>query len=174
MLLIKKLTNEQFYFLSIVTAPLLALSTLLLILFHSTQMNLSFALIMVLGLPLCWCVGPFLSPSVVEAADGRAAAIDALKARYPGVRANVGADGESAVYGRSMTVAAVPLKAAEAFLAEHAAVLGVTNGDLRPVQQVVLARRGTMVVAYQQWMDGSPVEDGIARALVRQDRKSVV
>ncbi len=126
------------------------------------------------GSLLCWCVGPFLLESAVEAADARSTALEALKTRYPGVRATVGADGESAVYGRPITVAAAPLKAAEAFLAEHSAIFGVTNVDLRPVQHVVLARRGATAFAYQQWMDGLPVEEGIARVLVRHGARNQV
>ena len=97
-----------------------------------------------------------------------------LQERYIGVRTHVDADGGIALYGRHMTSADDSLQASRGWLAEHASALGAIDPDLRLQRETVLGSGGATVYAYEQFIDGLPVEYGTARLLVFNGRRHSV
>jgi len=98
----------------------------------------------------------------------------ALLDRFPGVRIQLDGDWPGAVFGRPMTRGWRPEEAANRWIADHTAVWGVGDVDLRQVRATMLGSRRSTVFSYQQFMAGLPVEYGIARIYVRHGRPNDV
>jgi Zn-dependent metalloprotease len=95
-----------------------------------------------------------------------AAAVDLLDA-YPGSGVVLNHGRVTGVYGVPMTSGRSADEAAAAFLARHGRVFGVEGLDLR-IDRIDSVSFGKFTVfAYRQYMDGVPVDGGIARVLVR-------
>lgn len=94
-------------------------------------------------------------------------AVSTLSDRYPGVQIRTGEDGSVAIFGPAMSPAATAQKAAALFFEQHAGVFGVPDLDLRLAWKADLGSGKGMVLAYQQYLGGLPVEYGIARVLIR-------
>jgi hypothetical protein len=93
-----------------------------------------------------------------------------LQTLYPGVQFYGWSGRTTAVYGVPMTSAGTALDAARMWLAQHEGALGVgTNLDLRVRDAVEVQDGKFTVVALDQWIDGVPVDFGMARVLVRND-----
>jgi Thermolysin metallopeptidase, catalytic domain len=97
--------------------------------------------------------------------------LDVQKA-YPGAQALVAGGNVVSIYGVAMTGGATPAEAAANFLAEHGDEFGEPGLDLRPVRVDVISN-GSTVIAYQQHIDGLPVEFGIGRVLVNGESNRV-
>ena len=115
-----------------------------------------------------------LMPNFVQAEGSASAAAGGLQDRFPGLSTLMDEDGAVAFFGKPMTVAPTPTEAAQAWLTDHGAALGVPDPDLRIERNNVVGVSGRTVVAYRQFLNGLPVEYGIARLLVREDRLSRV
>lgn len=92
--------------------------------------------------------------------------ITELRNRFPGVQVRVADDGATAVFGRPMSNAATPEKAAAVFLEQFAEALGAPAAQLRLDWQADLGSGKGTVFAYRQFINGVPVEHGVARVLV--------
>lgn len=90
----------------------------------------------------------------------------ALQARYAGVRVYQSDEGGLAVFGSPMKAGATAAAAADAWIVESAPALSVAPDDLRLIGARRLGGSDRIVFAYQQTIDGIPVEHGIARVLV--------
>ncbi|MCH7884823.1 MAG: hypothetical protein IIC01_06175 [Planctomycetes bacterium] len=113
-------------------------------------------------------------PNSVQAEGSASAAVGGLQDRFPGLSTLMDEDGAVAFFGKPMTAAATPAEAARAWLSDHGAALGVPDPDLRIERENAVGVSGRTVIAYRQFLDGLPVEYGIARLLVREDRLSRV
>jgi Zn-dependent metalloprotease len=95
-----------------------------------------------------------------------AAAVDLLES-YPGSGVVLNHGRVTGVYGVPMTSGRTADEAAAAFLARHGRVFGAEGLDLR-IERIDSVSFGKFTVfAYRQYMDGLPVDGGIARVLVR-------
>ena len=93
-----------------------------------------------------------------------------LMADHPGVRIEANGTNVHAVYGVPMTAGATAEEAAEAWLARHTAVLGAGAPDLEIDRAHEVGLEGKFTIfAYDQMMEGLPVESGLVRVLVRND-----
>lgn len=98
-----------------------------------------------------------------------------LRSRFPGVQVRMADDGATTIFGRRMTTAATPDKAAALFLDEFRDAFGVPDPELRLEWQADLGSGKGTVFAYRQFIDGLPVEHGIARVFVSvQSRNAVI
>lgn len=101
-------------------------------------------------------------------------AVRELKREFPGVRHHVDGQGIASVYGQPMTKGATPEQAVRRFLDRYSDVLGV------PGLSVQLQRRNETddgrftIFAFGQDIGGVPVENGIARILVRNGVEDAV
>ncbi len=103
----------------------------------------------------------------VELPDGASpAARGKLPDQYAGVQWHADNPGISAFYGKPMTTGATPVEAADRCLATFGAALGVRSLDLRLARGNQVHFGKFTVFAYQQFIEGLPVEHGIARVLV--------
>ncbi len=93
-------------------------------------------------------------------------AIEHLRSRFPGVEVRVSDDVATTIFGRPMTIAATPEKAAALFLEQHGDALGVSDPQLRFEWRADLGSGKGTVFAYQQYIGGVPVEHAVARILV--------
>jgi hypothetical protein len=87
--------------------------------------------------------------------------------KYPGVRTETIGDRVSMVYGRPMNKAATALAAADAFVAEDAAVFGAGRPTVSLSRVNELMSSNSTVVVYDQTLDGLPVERGVVRVVVK-------
>lgn len=99
--------------------------------------------------------------------DRLPAATQGLLDEYPGLRAEHVGSSVQAIYGVPMTAADTPERAAQWWMEDHSAALGVGDVDLRLVRSnaVGTTQRFTVFV-YQQFIDDLPVEMSAARLLV--------
>jgi Zn-dependent metalloprotease len=90
----------------------------------------------------------------------------ALMTIYPGAQVAFDQGRVRAIYGMPMTPGVTPAAAAALFLQQHGDAFGAGALDLRQVWTADLGNGRQTVFAYRQYMDGMPVEHGIARVLV--------
>ncbi|MCP4592848.1 MAG: M4 family metallopeptidase [bacterium] len=93
-------------------------------------------------------------------------AAHALRAQFEGLHQHVGQDGAAAFFGKRMTEGRTPARAALGWLTEFGPALGVSNPDLQAMRSNRVHGKRFTVFVYQQYMDGLPVEHGVARLLV--------
>mgnify|MGYP001468946946 CR=1 FL=1 len=103
-----------------------------------------------------------------------APALEALEQAYPGVRTHLEGAHNRYVYGVPMTQGATPDAAAEAYLAQFAATLGIDAADLELDRAHDISNNRFTVFAYKQTMEGLPVEGGVAKILVNNELGRVV
>jgi hypothetical protein len=103
-----------------------------------------------------------------------APALAALEQAYPGVRTHSAGENMVYVYGVPMTAGATPDAAAEAFLAQYAATIGVNAADLELDRAHEISNGRFTIFAYKQTMNGLPVEHGVAKVLVNNALGRVV
>ncbi|MCH7721585.1 MAG: Ig-like domain-containing protein, partial [Planctomycetes bacterium] len=99
--------------------------------------------------------------------DRLPAATQGLLDEYPGLRAEHVGSSVQAIYGVPMTAADTPDRAAQWWIEDHSAALGVGDVELRLVRSnaVGTTQRFTVFV-YQQFIDDVPVEMSAVRLLV--------
>jgi len=95
-------------------------------------------------------------------------AVGDLMQQHPGVQAHGRGERITAVFGGPMTRAATPAEAAALWWRDHANVFGVPEADLRLVRSNQVGHGELVVFAYEQSIDGVPVEGAPVRLLVRQ------
>ncbi|MEE8117725.1 MAG: hypothetical protein V3T28_11495, partial [Gemmatimonadales bacterium] len=116
-----------------------------------------------------------LNSALLIAADALPPATDQMLLEYPGVRVYSREGRVRAVYGRPMIEAATPAESAQLWWERHAESFGVPDLELRLVKQRQLGQTEEFTVQrYEQFIDGVPVEAGVARLLVRNDQQSSV
>ena len=121
------------------------------------------------------CFGALLSILANSAAGSSGIATEsavarrALQSRYVGVRTLAEDDAGVAIYGRAMNADLSPAKAATAWVIEYAGALGVERPQLQLIRTNAVGAGRATVFAYQQAMDGLPVEYGLSRVLVRHN-----
>lgn len=103
-----------------------------------------------------------------------ASAVDSLQSRFPEVQVRTSEDGVVTISGAPMTTATTPFKAAQLFLLDHGAALGVPGADLRLDWQVDLGSGKGTVFAYRQFVGGHPADHAVARVLVQSGQPSRV
>lgn len=116
----------------------------------------------------------FTAVTVATGADPGAEAVARLKERFPGVRTLRTDEGERAVYGRRMSGGATVAKAAATWIQENFDALGDRTSDLRATRAHTIGGGRLAVVAFQQYIDGLPVEDAMARVVVLRGRANEV
>ena len=109
------------------------------------------------------------------AADAGPVARADLGRTYPGVRTETFAQRVTAIYGKPMTAGPTASDAAANWLALHADALGVARLELQLTQVFDVNDGRFTAFHYEQTIGGIPVEQGIARILVRNlDQPRVV
>ncbi|MFN0131621.1 MAG: GC-type dockerin domain-anchored protein [Phycisphaerales bacterium] len=93
-----------------------------------------------------------------------------LQRVYPGVEFFQEASGRvRIIHGREMTASLTPQSAAELFIKDHGAAFGAGEPDLREAWAAGVDNGKTTIFAYQQFINGLPVEYGNARIMVSHD-----
>jgi len=89
-----------------------------------------------------------------------------LMRMYPGTQVAWDQGRIRSIYGTPMTPGVTPDAAATLWLKQHGEAFGAGEVDLRPVWSADLGNGRHTVFAYKQFIEGMPVEHGIARILV--------
>lgn len=97
-----------------------------------------------------------------------------LRAVYPGVRAISSGEGERALFGRAMNEGPSATKSAASWIADHLDALGDRRSELRETHRHTLGGGRLTVFAFQQYLAGLPVEDGMVRLAVEAGRRNAV
>jgi hypothetical protein len=108
----------------------------------------------------------------VGAAEMAPPAAEELVQRYPGVQVHVQDGRVISLYGHAMNAAATPDQAAGDWVARESGAFGVPGLDLRPLSLDPVMEGKFTVYAYQQFIQGVPVEYGLARVLVLNGTRS--
>ncbi len=132
------------------------------------QMSRSIRLVALAGLAASVLV-PSLGLSSSAFADvavpGSNAALDNVKAQFPGVTSLDHSGRVLAIYGGAMTQGATDGEAVTQFLAEHGQAFGAGALDLEISRVNTLSGRNKTVYVFNQLMDGLPVEFGRVRVV---------
>ena len=103
--------------------------------------------------------------------EDRESAIRTLEDRYEGVRVFDQAE-QRVVYGVPQTAASTPERAAESWLVDHGAVLGMDAGQLELQREIPVNFGRFEVFHYTQVVDGLVVDRALARILVLEPGES--
>lgn len=90
-----------------------------------------------------------------------------LLSMFPGAKAMIDDGRVTAIYGVPLARAATPAAAEAAFWAEHGDAFGISGLALRETRSHRVGKGKFTVYAYHQTMEGVPVEDSIARLVIR-------
>ena len=93
-----------------------------------------------------------------------------LRARLPVLRVLREGVSNISVFGEPMATGTTATAAARTWIEQYGEKLGVEDLDLRAERETRLGSGGATVLAYHQYLDGLPVEGGIARLLVSGHR----
>lgn len=94
--------------------------------------------------------------------------------QFPGLQLEMHGSNAMIFYGASMTSGTNPGEAAKNWLTKHTQAFGVPGLDLRLERSHDVAIGSSTVFTYRQFMDGLPVENSLARLLVRRGTASRV
>ncbi len=120
------------------------------------------ALAATLGLVMVWSSGAAGRDAAAALPDGAVM----LQQMYPGARAYLDQGRVRCVYGVPMTWGGTPDAAASQFIQFHGGAFGVGALTLQPRWSTPVQNGRFTAYAYQQFIDGLPVEHGNARVLV--------
>lgn len=105
---------------------------------------------------------------------GGASAVEDLSRAYPGVQTLQDGARVRYVYGVPMNAAATAQEAASAWVQGHLGVFDAAGADLVQVWSAQTGSGRHTVFAYNQFIDGMPVEHGLARVVVLNATNQVV